>query len=81
MSESRLTRIELDSDCDEHFVYIDKSEIIAIQVQLPISSSLALQGEGSLGAVRVFCKELPAPFQFTRETADEIEEVVKQLVE
>lgn len=80
-SVSRLQKIMLDGEDSNHFVLIDKTAIKAIQVQLPtLSSSLHLQGENSLGVVRVFVENMTAPFQFTRNTAEELEDLVEQLL-
>jgi hypothetical protein len=77
-----LTKIALDSNRDDHYVYIDKTAIKAIQVQLPaVTTLIAIQGDGAVGVVRLFLNGLTAPFQFTRTTADEVWDVVKQLVD
>lgn len=77
---SRLTRVVLDSKQQDHFVFIDKTQIKAVQVQLPIESNLHLSGDRSLGVLRVFVEGMSHPFQFTRDTKEEIEELVTQLV-
>lgn len=77
---SRLQKIILDADKEDHFVFIDKEKIKAIQVQLPIESNLHLSGDRSLGVLRVFVDGMSHPFQFTRNTKEEVEVLVSQLV-
>ena len=75
----RLTKIMLDSEKEDHFVLIDKAEIITIQAQHPVESQLHLAGENSLGVVRVFLRQVSAPFQFVRNTTAEVEALVTEL--
>lgn len=80
MANENLTKIKLDSERADHFVYVDKREIIVLQVQYPIISTLQLQSDNALGIVRLFLKGVSAPFQFTRQTVEEIDELVGQLL-
>lgn len=76
-----LKKIVLDTEKKDHYVFIDLEAIRAIQVQLPIetSSLIAVQGEGSVGIIRVYLTNMSAPFQFTRQTAREIEALAEEL--
>ena len=79
---SRLTKINLNSNANDQFVYVDISKITSIHVQLPLTSNLvSLVEEKQLGIVRIFVVDMPAPFQFTRTSREEIDEVLAQLLE
>jgi hypothetical protein len=79
-NEERLTKIELNSGKDDLFIYIDKTKINAIQVQTPLESDVELLEDNSLGLIRIFCEGIPAPFQLTRKTAEELDVVIAQLL-
>lgn len=78
-----LKKIVLDTNNEDHYVFIDVDSIKAVQVQLPINTSglITVQGELSSGIVRVFLLHMTAPFQFTRETVEEVESLVHELTD
>ena len=79
-NKERLTKITLNSDKDDLFIYIDKTKINALQVQTPLESTIETLEDNSLGLIRIFCDGINAPFQLTRKTVEELEDVLEQLL-
>lgn len=77
--EVNLIKIALNSGKEDLLLYVDPKKVVAIQVQMPLESAL-IQDGSSLGMVKIFCKDVTYPFQITRNTKKEIDEVLSQLL-